>query len=266
VIRIWLRTSSASRSKALLIAGSCSEAPSHPAVLRLTLILTDRRTSRRSHVPTSPPPRAPAPAAIPQRPRQRGAAIPRRDVATDTRRSHSAINADMTRVILGPQRDARAFHDVRHGARVRREPPVPISRATAQERRHGAFLAAASRAWRAAGRERAGPIPSFTQARVPSRAGRTGGLAVAHRTSRAAPRDGHNRAPKIFATCRRGGSGVYRWGTNLKLEIAISSFPWIKNPNLPWVKSRPGSIKVSITFHSSPTRTFCTRLSGVTST
>ncbi len=61
--------------------------------------------------------------------------------------------------------------------------------------------------------------------------------------------------PRVFVHC----------GRNWKSEIAISSFPWIKNPNLPRVKSRPGSTKVSSTFHWPPTRTFCTRRSGVTS-
>jgi hypothetical protein len=60
-------------------------------------------------------------------------------------------------------------------------------------------------------------------------------------------------------------TGRCHFGRNLKSEIAISSFPWIRNPNLPWVKSRPGSAKVSSTFHSSPTSTLCTRRSGVTS-
>lgn len=54
-------------------------------------------------------------------------------------------------------------------------------------------------------------------------------------------------------------------GRNLKSEMPISSFPWTRKPNLPWVKSRPGSVNVSSTFHSSPTRTFCTTRSGVTS-
>jgi hypothetical protein len=75
-------------------------------------------------------------------------------------------------------------------------------------------------------------------------------------SSRGSPEVAFGRFP-LFRRCH--------FGRNLKSEIAISSFPWIRNPNLPWVKSRSGSAKVSSTFHSLPTSTLCTRRSGVTS-
>ena len=33
----------------------------------------------------------------------------------------------------------------------------------------------------------------------------------------------------------RSPEALAQLGRNLKSEIAISSFPWIRNPNLPWV-------------------------------